>query len=63
MSCLIKNVPQDIKIYSGNRGVNFPYNVCNLPPEEICYLATDDFGNEIELNQENGDQVNFRCIE
>jgi len=63
MSCLIKNVPSGYKLFSGNRGNNFPYKECNLPPEEVCYLATDDYGNEIELNQENGDTVILRCIE
>ena len=67
MSCLIKNIPPDFRIASGNRGAGFPYNVCDLPAEEICYLAVDDENNsnneiKIELDQENGDPVALRCI-
>lgn len=63
MSCIIKNVPRDQTIASGNRGYGFPYNVCVLPAEEICYLAVDDSGLEIELTQENSEQVLLRCID
>lgn len=67
MSCLIKNIPPDFMIASGNRGTGFPYNQCDLPAEEICYLAVDDENNnndeiKIELDQENGEPVVLRCI-
>ena len=63
MPCIIKNLPPNFKVASGNRGYGFPYNICELPLEEICYLAVDDSGTEIELRQENEDQLNLRCIE
>jgi hypothetical protein len=61
MPCIIKNVPPNFIVAPGNRGIGFPYNVCELPLPEICYLAVDDNGTE--LNQENGDQIRLRCIE
>ena len=63
MSCFIKNIPQDQKIVSGNRGYGFPFDTCTLPESEICYIAVRDDGSKIVLNQENGEPVLLRCIE
>jgi len=63
MVCQIKNIPEGSTIYSGNRGIGFPYNICDLPPDEVCFLAADDSGSEIAIIQQNGEQIILRCIE
>lgn len=63
MSCIIKVVPPNLNVSSGNRGVGFPYDACEIPPPEICFLSVNDFGNEIPLSQENNDGIVLRCLE
>ena len=63
MNCFIKNIPPGATITSGNRGINFPYNTCELPEAEVCFLAKDDNGQEIELQAETGEIIILRCIE
>jgi hypothetical protein len=63
MSCYLKNIPANLTISSGNRGIDFPYNYCDLPEQETCYLAAKDNGDKIEIMQENGEIITLRCIE
>jgi hypothetical protein len=48
MSCLIKNIPSSIQVFSGNRGSGFPTTVANCVFPSIivdgeCYLVTEQF--------------------
>jgi len=63
MSCLIKHIPPNIKVASGNRGLSFPYNTFDLPEEDICFLAFNNNGNTLEVRQENEDLIILKCIE
>jgi hypothetical protein len=63
MTCYIKNIPAGLAVASGNRGIGFPFNTCELPLEEICFLAKENNGDAIVLTQENGEPILLRCIE
>jgi hypothetical protein len=63
MSCYLKNIPANLTVSSGNRGIEFPYNYCDLPDQETCYLAIRDNEGKIAIEQQTGDSILLRCIE
>lgn len=53
MNCLIKNIPNNISVASGNSGNGFPFSIteqtCMLAPEYYLITEQSTPGNEIPL--------------
>jgi hypothetical protein len=51
MNCLIKNIPNNISVASGNSGIGFPFSIteltCLLAPEYYLIAEQSTPGNEI----------------
>jgi hypothetical protein len=57
MQCLPKNIPSDIILASGNRGIMFFKSGCNFLEEPLCSIVLEENSEIFLLKEESNEDV------
>lgn len=57
MLCLPKNIPGDLALASGNRGVKFFKSGCDLPDQEKCFIVLEENSDFVILKEESDELI------